>query len=467
MVIEVKTAGNSTAPASASLTRNLFRELAFWMIGFGLAMGLLFPLFVTVLGVSPEIAFSAGFYTATVVSGLAVGGFNFGLARYVIQPRLRLLSSRMSKVAENISKATYSDGQYDCDPEICRVSVDTQDELGECAGSFNDLINALIRSQEVENAANAFTKALSSHLEVTPLAEQALVLLQNYAGATAGAVLVEQEGKMVNIATHGLTDVRKIMDSDHVRRALKTLKCQQIDFPENIAIDGLVAKLQPREIAVLPINYKELVLGAIVLASTRVFTTDDLRLLGLFRQSFGLALHNAVTHDRMQRMAAMDPLTGIYNRRFGMTRLREEWTRAKRTSTPLGILMFDIDHFKKVNDSYGHLIGDRVLSRIARVGQTALREGDILVRYGGEEFLIILPGASRKNSYEVGERLRRVIGDTKIIEGEQQIETTVSVGLTSYPEREVKDSLELIRLADSALYTAKENGRNQVVVNRQ
>ena len=466
MTDESKMQDGRTGPVAIPRERNRFRAVAYWMVGFGLTVGLLFPAFITLLGVSPDIAFSMRFFSATLVAGLAVGAFNFGLARHVIQPRLRLLSRHMNTVAENISNATYSAGQYDCDPETCRVPVDTRDELGECASSFNGLISALIRAHEVENAANAFTKALSSQLEVPLLAEQGLGLLQKYAGATAGAILVEQEGKMVNIAQHGLTEASHLANSDHVRIALKTLEYQKITFPEDTAIDGLVARLQPRELIVLPINYKELVLGAIVLASTRAFTADDLRLLELFRQSFCLALHNAVTHDRMQRMAAMDPLTGTYNRRFGMTRLREELKRAQRTSSPLGILMYDIDHFKKINDSYGHLIGDRVLNRVAHASQTALREGDILVRYGGEEFLIILPGASKQNSYEVAERVRRVIEETAIVEGEQQIQTTVSLGVTSYPEMDVQDPVELIRLADSALYTAKENGRNRVIVNR-
>lgn len=453
-------------PMPITQERNLFRELAYWMVGFGFTVGLLFPAFVTLLGVSGEIAFSMRFYVATSVAGLVVGGFNFGLARYVIQPRLRLLSHRMNKVADNISKATYSTDRYECDSETCRVTVDSHDELGECARSFNDLIDALISAQEVETAAGAFTKALATHLEVPPLAEQALALLQKYTGATAGAVLVEQEGKLVNVAQHGLTEAAQLANSDHVRVALKTLECQRIGFPEDIAIDGLLANLQPRELIVLPVNYKELVLGAIVVANTRAFTDDGLRLLELFRQSFGLALHNAVTHDRMQRMAAIDPLTGTYNRRFGMTRLREEFNRAQRTNTPLGILMYDIDHFKNVNDSYGHLIGDRVLSRVAGASQTALREGDILVRYGGEEFLIILPGASKQNSCEVAERLRRVVEDTSTIDGEQRISATVSVGVTAYPETQAADVMELIRVADSALYTAKANGRNQVVGNR-
>ena len=446
--------------------RNLFRELAYWMVGFGFAVGVLFPAFVTLLGVSPEIAFSLRFYLATSLAGLVVGGFNFGLARYVIRPRLRLLSQRMNSVADNISKATYSSGRYECDPETCRVTVDSQDELGECARSFNDLIDALIRSQEVENAAGAFSKTLSSHLEVPPLAEQALVLLQKYTGATAGTVLVEQEGKLVTVAQHGLTEAAQLANSDHVRVALKTLEHQQISFPEDTAIDGLLASLQPRELIVLPINYKELVLGAIVVANTRSFTPTSLRLLELFRQSFGLALHNAVTHDRMQRMAAADPLTGTYNRRFGMTRLREEFNRAQRTSTPLGILMYDVDHFKNVNDSYGHLIGDRVLSRIASASQSALREGDIQIRYGGEEFLVLLPGASKQNSCEAAERVRRVVEDTSVHDGEQQIRTTVSVGVASYPETQAEDVIELIGAADSALYTAKASGRNQVVGNR-
>jgi len=342
-----------------------------------------------------------------------------------------------------------------------------KDELGKCALSFNRLIDALVSSREVEAATSDFTSTLSSHLDIAVLTEKALLMLKDHARATAGAVLLEKGGELATVAQHGFTATDRLCRSDHVREALRALECRRIEFPENAVIDGLVADLQPREVAVLPVAYKELVLGAVILAKTQVFTPEDLKLLNLFRQSFGLALHNAVVHDRMQRMAALDPLTGVYNRRFGMTRLNEELNRALRTKTPLGIVLYDIDHFKNVNDTYGHLVGDRVLVQVVRASLLVLREGDILIRYGGEEFLLILPGASKENSAQVTERIRRAVADTVIRDGEQSIHVTVSAGVTAFRGENREDPIELIRLADSALYTAKENGRDQVVVNWQ
>ena len=127
--------------------------------------------------------------------------------------------------------------------------------------------------------------------------------------------------------------------------------------------------------------------------------------------------------------------------------------------------MFDIDHFKSVNDTYGHLVGDRVLSRIAKLGRPVLRHGDVVMRYGGEEFVAILPAASKEDVRGVGERLRRVVEEAAIKDGEQLIQVTISIGGTSYPELDVKEEQELLKHADQALYSAKESGRNRVIVN--
>ncbi len=126
--------------------------------------------------------------------------------------------------------------------------------------------------------------------------------------------------------------------------------------------------------------------------------------------------------------------------------------------------MFDIDHFKAVNDTYGHTVGDKILISVTRIAKMALREGDILLRYGGEEFLVIMPGASRQDSEFVANRLCRMIEEGRTQQGEQSISVTVSVGVCSYPERDVTQGSELITHADTALYEAKEHGRNCVVV---
>jgi len=176
-----------------------------------------------------------------------------------------------------------------------------------------------------------------------------------------------------------------------------------------------------------------------------------------------MALSNAMTHGNLQRIAALDPLTDCYNRRFGLTRLREEYTRATRSDSPLGLIMFDIDHFKLVNDTHGHLIGDRVLANVAREAKQVLREGDVLVRYGGEEFLVILPGATIEGTAEVCERIRQAVEALVVQDRDQTISCTVSLGFGSFPATPADDETALIRVADEALYRAKDEGRNRTV----
>jgi diguanylate cyclase (GGDEF)-like protein len=132
----------------------------------------------------------------------------------------------------------------------------------------------------------------------------------------------------------------------------------------------------------------------------------------------------------------------------------------------MGVIMMDIDHFKQVNDTYGHLVGDRILIAVTRVAKTILRDGDVLIRYGGEEFLAVLPAASSEDLRLVGERLLRVIEDTSVAEGSQTIRVTVSLEPAAYPNQNVEKKEALVQLADEALYQAKESGRNRLILSR-
>ena len=147
-----------------------------------------------------------------------------------------------------------------------------------------------------------------------------------------------------------------------------------------------------------------------------------------------------------------------------MVRLHEEYSRSVRRGIPLGVLMFDIDHFKQVNDTYGHVVGDRVLRDISTLIRQGIREGDILLRYGGEEFMVILPGASKEDAYTIADRVRHMVRDHKTVYGENQINVTISVGLDSMPESSVSGELELIANADEALYRSKNSGRDKVTI---
>jgi diguanylate cyclase (GGDEF)-like protein len=231
-------------------------------------------------------------------------------------------------------------------------------------------------------------------------------------------------------------------------------------------VDGTIADFRPSEVVVLAAPYKGIPLGVVVLAATKGFDNESRTRMDLFRHALGLALNNAIAHDRLQRLAALDPLTSVYNRRFGLTRLHEEFDRAVRMGSPLGVLLFDIDHFKQVNDTYGHPAGDRVLRMIASIARTVLRDGDVLVRYGGEEFLAVLPAASADDLRFVGERLRRAVEEASVADGAQTIRVTISLGGAAFPSQSVEREDQLVQLADTALYRAKGSGRNNLVLSR-
>lgn len=351
-----------------------------------------------------------------------------------------------------------------CDPDHCLIKVDSDDEIGESAQAFNELVMAQSLSLKTQAALRSFTEMLASQLEVDALTDRALQRLLKHVNAPAGAILIESDGELRVSASHGVRTPAALIESDHVRRALRTETLQRVAIPHHVVVEGILADFRPHEIVADPILYKDILLGVIVLASSAGFTDDEQIRLHLFRQGLALALNNALTYDRLQRLAALDPLTGAYNRRFGLARLHEEFGRAVRSTAPLGIIMLDIDHFKHVNDAYGHLAGDRVLSRVVRMARSAMREGDVMVRYGGEEFLAILPAASRDDAQQAAERIRRIVENAVMRDAGEPIRVTISAGIVAYPETDVESETDLVQRADQALYQAKETGRNRVIV---
>ena len=165
----------------------------------------------------------------------------------------------------------------------------------------------------------------------------------------------------------------------------------------------------------------------------------------------------------LREQALRDPLTGLYNRRFLRDTLERELSRSKREQKSLSIIAMDIDHFKQVNDTYGHQAGDTVLITIANLLKRYLRGSDFICRYGGEEFLLVLPGANAGAAYKRADDIRKTCEGIVIEHKQQEIQLTISMGLASYPEHG-QDGEEIIARADMALYNSKNNGRNQVTI---
>lgn len=174
--------------------------------------------------------------------------------------------------------------------------------------------------------------------------------------------------------------------------------------------------------------------------------------------------HDAIVDDyrHLATLSLTDPLTGAYNRRALDRLLKARLAESARYDIPISCLMFDIDHFKDVNDTHGHGIGDRVLKEIAVL--PVFRQEDALIRYGGEEFLVILFHTNREGAHVFGERLRTEVAAKSFNYEDKRIHITLSAGIATHPEdRMIKDSETMLTLSDRRLYAAKRSGRNRVI----
>ncbi|HEY7479959.1 MAG TPA: diguanylate cyclase [Gemmatimonadales bacterium] len=173
-------------------------------------------------------------------------------------------------------------------------------------------------------------------------------------------------------------------------------------------------------------------------------------------------LENAVMgQEQMRHLAETDPLTNCFNRRALMEKLEQEMDRAARYATMLTGMMVDIDNFKQINDTYGHLVGDRVLKQLAALLKREQRSVDIVARYGGEEFVVLLPETTSTESRNFAERILRRVSTHDFGESGHPVRVTISIGIASFPDERVSDGESLLKLADTHLYRAKSDGRNR------
>jgi len=216
-----------------------------------------------------------------------------------------------------------------------------------------------------------------------------------------------------------------------------------------------------RDILCVPIIFKERTLGVLQAINRRhgAFAGDDIVILHALANQIAIAIENA----ELYQDSISDGLTGIYQRRYLDLRLKEEMHSAMRYQHPLSLMMLDVDHFKQVNDRFGHSTGDEVLKKLASIMIQGTRLSDVVGRYGGEEFMIIVPHINQRDVEIVAERIRRSIANCDI----NGIRVTVSIGIAHFDGRPDKVEYDrLLELADGALYEAKETGRNKLVIRR-
>jgi diguanylate cyclase (GGDEF)-like protein len=310
------------------------------------------------------------------------------------------------------------------------------------------------------------TRAITSTLDLKEVLGKILEAMSYFISFDKSAVLLSEGGDFVVKAGDGYDTAQvaegarfDIAGDEFIERITQSRRAVISNDLETRFLEG---NGEGSILAGIPIIYRDELLGVIVM-NCRNENLSETLLFTLAGQA-GVAIQNARLFEKINAMATTDGLTGLNNRRHFFDLAEREFVRDKRYGSPFSVFMIDIDHFKKINDSYGHAVGDMVLAHLAQRLKVLVRESDIVGRYGGEEFAVFLPETALKIAAAVAERIRREIeNDAVHTEQSGDIGFTLSIGVSAFTEG-VKNVAEIFETADKGLYEAKKAGRNRVMV---
>jgi len=331
---------------------------------------------------------------------------------------------------------------------------------------FEAAQRAARENQTLREAAAAVTSAL----ELEQVLDHILTQLERVIPYHSAAIFLREGEQVIIVAGRGFPDPNRVIgaafpiDDPLLQEAMH--RRSPLILPDARAdprYQGWCGTTYTRSWLGVPLIVRDELIGFLTLdhTETGIYGESECSLASAFANQAAIAIDNARLFRQVHQLAITDSLTGIYNRRHFFEIATKEFERARRYGRSLTLIMWDIDHFKIVNDTYGHLVGDQVLKVVSERSRKHLREIDLLARYGGEEFVALLPEANLDSGREVGERLRGAIGDYPILIWDHEVHITISVGVASLeagcPSLEI-----LLDRADQALYQAKNAGRNRV-----
>lgn len=330
----------------------------------------------------------------------------------------------------------------------------------------------LLQAQQQLAALHQIALSLSTTLDAQRLMEIILEQLGRLWGYDYGAILVVDEatGDLVLSAAQGYAaklGLRLRPGEGICGAALQSGKpvCVGDVTKDPRYVEGVEGA---RSQLAVPLAWEGQTLGVLSVESREVnaFGEKDVALLTTVAEQAAAYLANARLHQRTQMMAITDGHTGLYNYRHYLDQVTSHVRHGQLTGSSFALLMLDLDHFKRCNDTYGHPTGDHVLVQVASVLRASCRHDDLVFRYGGEEFAVIMPGTDKKAAYRVAERIRDRISTHVFVTKENRpldFGLTVSIGIAGYPDDGITE-VDLILAADQALYAAKQCGRNCIVV---
>ena len=324
------------------------------------------------------------------------------------------------------------------------------------------------RRHEAELLHHVFTE-MKSDLDLKSVLESVLVFLNEVVPYDSACVFLIEKDSLCIVSARGFPNVYEIIsqrypisNEPYFQEISKTGRQIYIsNVQPNLHFNYIKTQIIQSWLG-MPLIVGQDVIGFLTLHSQKIsaFNNFQSTLVTGFANHAAIAIENARLFMTVQELAITDELTGIINRRHLFELGEQEFNRARRFERHLSVIMIDLDQFKSVNDTFGHWIGDEVLKAVAKRCQNSIRNFDILGRYGGEEFTVVLPETSLSDASVIAERLRSQIGDNPISTDAGIVTVTASLGVASYSS-EIEDFIELFRNADLALYNAKQEGRNR------
>jgi len=344
----------------------------------------------------------------------------------------------------------------DCDN--CKAN-----ELKGQVRALNDLIgvaHASVSSIDLDTLLGAILK---SAMNFTEMPAGSVALYDNRSGELTLRAHVGLSGTFVTrdvwtVTPGGLTD--QLLSRDEILFVEDTELADYFNNPLAVQ-EGI------RSLICIPLVTKGSIHGILYLDDfkPRTFDQNRMSLISVLASFAAMAIENAKLHQETRQMAVTDALTGLHNRRYFESVLPQELERARRYGLSLSLLLIDADNFKKFNDTYGHPMGDRILATIGRSIKRVLRSVDFAFRYGGEEFVVILPETAVASACKVAERIRQriIVDSTKVLCRDVAEPVTVSTGIACFPQ-DAQDAAALVAVADNLLYQAKGAGKNRILL---
>jgi diguanylate cyclase (GGDEF)-like protein len=352
-------------------------------------------------------------------------------------------------------KAVEIDTQRDL--ERARIELELKAELERRVAELQilyDLARTIASSLELEEVLTRVAQLVPVKLEVPKFS---LMLLN------AEGLLEVKKAHPPNVGSEGLTFTIGEGVCGKAASLRRSWYVPDLEQDELFRVRGNRSEKEKGSLLSVPMVRGGELLGVLNFERPRKadFGPAEMEFFAAVADQVGLAVQNARLHEQTVALSITDPLTGVPNRRHLFEQLQAEIARASRFSTPLSILMIDIDHFKHLNDTAGHSAGDEVLREVCNRLKANLRRVDLLARYGGEEFVVLLPQIGAEEALEVGEKLRKSVADAPLQHGATQPDgkVTISVGVATMPLHATEQT-KLVDSADSALYASKRGGRN-------